>query len=572
MSSIEKPAVRTVPNVAGLARAVHANPTQDEFRKLALAHTPNMRKTNKGSMNKVASIAKARSAPNTYVLADDPSKHTCKTMSPAEAQRYADAQDAYIAGREVIRLDGYIGNHPRTRVKATLWMTVEGANVAAMQQILYFPPDRSELADWEPEFNILYTPGCAAEGQDKNRVILVDVDRYVTRILGSDYFGESKKGGLRMLNAKVYRDGGIVLHAGAKLTPVKQPDGTVEKKLLVIMGESGTGKTTSTFSPQGDDHVGFSESIQDDMVMLYPGGQAYATENGCFAIAYGLNQESEPIIYKGTMAPNAWLENVYQDEAGEMDLEKGTLTPAEVKPLADVLVKSGVSAADLAKYESGEATYAWTKNSRVIIPMSDIETAGDSLNLPPASGIGVLNRNTNIIPGVVRFRNPAQAAAYFMLGETMGTAASGADAGKAKRSPFTNPFFPLRNEQMANRYMELAATMPGVFNFMMNTGWVGGDDQDEKAGKALKVKIRHSSAILQALSDGSIEWVEDQDFGYDVAKEIPGVPAEILQPRKLYEAQGRLAEYDEWVKRLRSERRAYLEGFPGIDPEIVKAV
>ena len=210
MSSIEKPAVRTVPNVAGLARAVHANPTQDEFRKLALAHTPNMRKTNKGSMNKVASIAKARSAPNTYVLADDPSKHTCKTMSPAEAQRYADAQDAYIAGREVIRLDGYFGNHPKTRVKATLWMTVEGANVAAMQQILYFPPDKAELADWEPEFNILYTPGCAAEGQDKNRVILVDVDRYVTRILGSDYFGESKKGGLRMLNAKVYRDGGIV--------------------------------------------------------------------------------------------------------------------------------------------------------------------------------------------------------------------------------------------------------------------------------------------------------------------------------------------------------------------------
>jgi len=506
------------------------------------------------------------------VIADDPAKHTCKTMAPAEAQKYVEAQDAYLAGHEVIRLDGYIGNHPETRVKATLWMTIEGANVAAMHQILYFPPDPAELANWQPQFQVIYTPGCPAEGQDKGRAILVDVDRYVTRILGSDYFGESKKGGLRMLNAKVFREGGIVLHAGAKLTPVKGADGKVEKKLLVIMGESGTGKTTSTFSPQGDDHVGFSESIQDDMVMLYPGGRAYATENGCFAIAYGLKQESEPIIYKGTMAPNAWLENVYQDPDGAMDLEKGTLTKDEVKPLADVLLASGVAPAELAKYESGEAAYAWTKNSRVIIPMSDIETAGDSLDLPPAAGIGVLNRNTNIIPGVVRFRNPAQAAAYFMLGETMGTAASGADAGKAKRSPFTNPFFPLRNEQMANRYMELARTMPGVFNFMMNTGWVGGDDADEKAGRALKVKIRHSSAILQALSDGSIEWVEDKDFGYEVAKEIPGVPAEILQPRKLYEAQGRLAEYDEWVKRLRSERRAYLEGFSGIDPEIVKAV
>jgi phosphoenolpyruvate carboxykinase (ATP) len=125
---------------------------------------------------------------------------------------------------------------------------------------------------------------------------------------------------------------------------------------------------------------------------------------------------------------------------------------------------------------------------------------------------------------------------------------------------------------MANRYMELAETMPSVFNFMMNTGWVGGDETDEKAGRALKVKIRHSSAILQALADGTIEWDDDTDFGYQVARRIEGVPDEILQPRKLYEAQGRLPEYQEWVKRLREERRAYLEGFPGIDPSIVQAV
>jgi len=243
-----------------------------------------------------------------------------------------------------------------------------------------------------------------------------------------------------------------------------------------------------------------------------------------------------------------------------------------VRPLADVLLRSGVGADDLARYQSGEAVYTWTRNSRVIIPMSDIETAGDTLDLPAAAAIGVLNRNTNVIPGVVRFRTPAQAAAYFMLGETMGTAASGADAGKAKRSPFTNPFFPLRNEMMANRYMELARTMPRVFNFMMNTGWVGGDDADEREGRALKVKIRHSSAILQALADGSIEWVADPDFGYEVARAIPGVPEEILQPRKLYESQGRGEEYREWVRRLREERRTYLEQFPGIDPEIVRSV
>jgi phosphoenolpyruvate carboxykinase (ATP) len=238
----------------------------------------------------------------------------------------------------------------------------------------------------------------------------------------------------------------------------------------------------------------------------------------------------------------------------------------------DVLRRSGVSETDLASFEKGEKTYAWTKNSRVIIPMSAIKTAGDMKDLPLVAAIGVLNRNTNIIPAVVRFRTPAQAAAYFMLGETMGTAASGADAGKAKRSPFTNPFFPLRDEMQGNRYMELAQTMPGVFNFMMNTGWVGGDEEAEKKGRALKVKIKHSSAILQALADGTIEWEVDPDFGYEIASAIPGVPEELLNPRRYYEATGRKAEYDATVSKLHSERRAYIEKFAGINSEIIAAL
>ena len=251
---------------------------------------------------------------------------------------------------------------------------------------------------------------------------------------------------------------------------------------------------------------------------------------------------------------------------------KEELTPDEVKRLRPYLKHSGVSDEDLDAYEKGEKKYSWTKNSRGIIPMTDITTAGDSLNMPDIAAVGILNRNENIIPAVVRFKTPAQAAAYFMLGETTGTAASGSDAGKAKRSPFTNVFFPLPFSDMCNRYMELAATMPDVFNFMMNTGWVGGNAEAEKAGTALKVKIPHSSAILQGLADDSIEWEEDPDFGYEIAKEIPGVPAELLHPKKLYESQGRLDEYNEIVARLRKERKEYLDKFPGLDPEILKAV
>ena len=554
------------------ARRVLDNPTQAELRKLALEHTPNMLETARGSVNKVVSIAKARSAPNTHIIASDPSKHSGQTINPAEAARIAKVQDEYLAKSDVIRIDGFVGNHPDARHPATLWMTVEGANVAAMQQILYFPATEEERKDFQPLVQIIYTPGLSLEGYDKGRAIVVDTDKYVTRVIGTDYFGESKKGGLRMLNAYVYRKGGLMLHSGAKITPIQKADGSVDRRLFLIMGDSGTGKTTSTFSPQGNEQVGFSESIQDDFLVLYPGGKAYATENGCFAITYNLKEESEPVIYRGAIGPNTWLENVYQDENGNIDFEKQSLSAEEVRPLRRQLAFSGLAAADLDTYEKGDKNYHWTKNSRCIIPMSDISTAGDSLNLPPVAAVGILNRNTNIIPAVVLFKTPAQAAAYFMLGETMGTAASGSDAGKAKRSPFTNVFFPLKYDDMCNRYMELAATMPWVFNFMMNTGWVGGDEVAEERGEAMKVKIRHSSAILQGLADGNIEWEDDPDFGYQVAKAIHGVPEELLQPRKFYAANGRLDEYKQIVEKLRQERREYLAKFPGLRKEILDAM
>ena len=50
------------------------------------------------------------------------------------------------------------------------------------------------------------------------------------------------------------------------------------------------------------------------------------------------------------------------------------------------------------------------------------------------------------------------------------------------------------------------------------------------------------------------------------------MPEELLHPRKFYEAKGRLAEYEECVGRLRQERRAYLDQFPELDPEILRAI
>ena len=92
---------------------------------------------------------------------------------------------------------------------------------------------------------MIYTPNLAVQGYPDDRAIAVDLDNNVTRVMNSDYFGESKKGGLRMWNNIVYGRGGLALHAGIKVIPTDAGEVTV-----MIIGLSGTGKTTTTFTTQ----------------------------------------------------------------------------------------------------------------------------------------------------------------------------------------------------------------------------------------------------------------------------------------------------------------------------------
>jgi ABC-type dipeptide/oligopeptide/nickel transport system ATPase component len=62
------------------------------------------------------------------------------------------------------------------------------------------------------------------------------------------------------------------------------------------------------------------------------------------------------------------------------------------------------------------------------------------------------------------------------------------------------------------------------------------------------------------------------DFGYHVAESVPDFDdLELLQPRRLYERQGRTGEYTELVERLKTERVARLQEFPELSDDIVKA-
>jgi phosphoenolpyruvate carboxykinase (ATP) len=103
------------------------------------------------------------------------------------------------------------------------------------------------------------------------------------------------------------------------------------------------------------------------------------------------------------------------------------------------------------------------------------------------------------------------------------------------------------------------------------------DDSTNSRGQTITraeyVAIPISSAIVQGIVEGTIEWTEDPDFGYEIAEKIPGVDdIENLQPRRLYERQGRTEEYDAIVARLKRERKEFLGSFPGLDESLVKAL
>lgn len=502
------------------ARSVERNPDPDRLRELALERMPSITVTEFGNLNYQAEVT-ARLKNSTFFVSD---REIHQNRIPrAEAARWAAKQDAHIASEDMLLVEGYIGPDPTFRTGARLYIEASQPNIAAMQSQLYFPRDE----DWRPEFTVVYTPTLSAPGKPDDRLIIVDLDNWVTRVFGSDYFGESKMGGLRMWNRLVYDRGGLALHAGLKTFPADQTRSGREESMLII-GLSGTGKTTTTFRQQAG-----SLPVQDDFVALMPGGEVHTTEAGCFAKTYGLDPDDEPTIYGGTTRPDAWLENVGVSEDGKVDF-----------------------------FDTSH-----TANGRSTFPLANIRHR-DPRSVPSASYLLILNRSDHVIPTVARLR-PAQVAGYFMLGETKGTSAGGAaEAGKSLRVPGTNPFFFDDDSLQGNRLLEILDTVPDLEAYVLNTGRVGGEGEGSK-----KVRIPDSSAIVAGIVAGSIDWAADPDFGYEVADSVPGVSdLELLQPRWLYERQGRLGEYEAMVERLRAERIEYLRSYRALDDSVLNGL
>src|SRR6476660_5402182 len=101
------------------AKRVIENPSPEEVKELA-AKMPTARPTKFGNLN-VQTKVLARSKRSTFLVTDEPDGQN-QAIGTDEAAKWAERQDEYIAGREMIVVDGYIGNDADFRTPTRLYI------------------------------------------------------------------------------------------------------------------------------------------------------------------------------------------------------------------------------------------------------------------------------------------------------------------------------------------------------------------------------------------------------------------------------------------------------------------
>ena len=100
-----------------VAASVVENPDPPTLKQLA-ARMPNARPTRHGNLNVQTEVVN-RSKGSTFIVTDEPDGQN-QAISREEGERWAELQDEYIAGQEMVVVDGYIGSDPEFRVTARL--------------------------------------------------------------------------------------------------------------------------------------------------------------------------------------------------------------------------------------------------------------------------------------------------------------------------------------------------------------------------------------------------------------------------------------------------------------------
>ncbi|MFN0182910.1 MAG: phosphoenolpyruvate carboxykinase [Aquabacterium sp.] len=510
--------------VAG--RDVHANQTAPALMAAAI-------RRDEGTMSADGALLvrtgqhTGRSAQDKFVV-DEPSTtaeiwwgSVNKKLAPEKFAILRARVQAYLQGQDLFVQDLYAGADPAHRIRVRVVTTQAWSALFARN--MFIRPPEAELDSFTPDYVILHAPQFEADpaidGVRSTTAVALSFEQKLIVICGTEYAGEIKKSIFTVMNWLLPPRGVMPMHCSANVGPAGD--------VALFFGLSGTGKTTLSSDPArpliGDDEHGWS-----------PEG-VFNFEGGCYAKVINLSQEAEPEIWAASHRFGAVLENVVADQHGRLDLADESLT----------------------------------ENTRSCYPVDFIPNC-----LP--SGRGGIPKNVvmlaadafGVLPPIARL-SPAQAMYHFLSGYTAVVAGTekGVTTPQATFSAcFGSPFLPRRPETYGRMLADLIA-QHGAECWLVNTGWSGG-----AYGVGSRMPIRHTRALLRAALDGSLATAtfrRDPFFGLMIPDAVPGIPAEVLDPRQAWADK---AAYDAAARGLVARFETNFEPFASHVGDDVRAI
>ena len=410
---------------------------------------------------------------------------------------------AYLQNKEVFIFDGFAGADPK--YMKGFRVICELASEALFINDLLRRPTAEQLANFQEDFTVIACPGfkCIPEidGTRSEAAIMIDYEKHLVLIAGSQYAGEIKKSVFSVMNYVLPKMGVFPMHCSANIG--------ADGDSAVFFGLSGTGKTTLSADPDrkliGDDEHGWA----DDSVFNF--------EGGCYAKCINLSAEKEPDIYNAIRF-GALVENVVMDpETREFDFDDDSLAV----------------------------------NSRVGYPIEYINNA-------ELSGVGAIPKTVifltadayGVLPPISKL-DKNQAMYYFVSGFTSklaGTERGITEPPTTFSACFGQAFLELHPTKYAE---ELVKKMQksGAKAYLVNTGWNG-------TGK--RISIKDTRGIIDAILSGAILNAPTKKipyFDFEVPTELPGVDPAILDPRDTY------ADASQWEEKARDLASRFVKNF-----------
>ncbi len=405
-----------------------------------------------------------------------------------------------LNGKKLYVMDGFCGTNKATRINVRL--ITEVAWMAHFFKNMFIRPSDEELKTFQPDwtvFNACKTTctDFAKYGLRSEVYVAFNIQERMTVIGGTWYGGEIKKGIFSIMNYFLPLKGIGSFHCSANMG--KKGD------TALFFGLSGTGKTTLSADPKrlliGDDEHGWDNE------------GVFNFEGGCYAKCINLTPEREPEIY-AAIHRDALLENVDVTPQGKLDFKSSKKT----------------------------------ENSRVSYPMYHIKSIVQPISKGghPNNIIFLACDAFGVMPPVAKLDHN-QAMYHYLSGYTAKVA--GTELGVTEpKATFSACFGKAFLMVHPTKYAEILAEKMKKHNahaYLINTGWVGG-----QYGTGYRISLKDNRATIDAILDGSLDKLEYETLpvlNLSIPKSIPGVTAEIINPRNAWKDKN---AYDETAKKL----------------------